>query len=270
MRFGLRRGRDPEIGALVIAATAFAVVLPMAVAAGQLSDLSDLELWPFFLIGLLVPGLSQVLFTQAVRKTGASRTAILIGTAPLFSALLAVALLDEPVRAGLVAGTVVVVAGGMALARERARPEGWHVLGVVLAVVCAALFGVRDNVVRWAAERDANSEVLAATTATLLAAMMFTLGWVLARRRRGLVAELRYSIPAFAPAGVALGLAYASIVVALDRGRVTVVAPLNATQSLWGVVLAALLIGRAEMIGRRTVVAGVLVVAGAVLIGATR
>ena len=50
----------------------------------------------------------------------------------------------------------------------------------------------------------------------------------------------------------------------------TVVAPLNATQSLWGVVFAALLIGRAEMIGRRTVLASVLVVAGAVLIGATR
>jgi drug/metabolite transporter (DMT)-like permease len=270
VRFGLRRGRDPEVGALVVAATAFAVVLPITVAAGQLSDLSDLELWPFFLIGLLVPGLSQVLFTQAVRGTGASRTAILIGTAPVISALLAVGLLGEPVRAGLVAGTVLVVAGGMALARERDRPEDWRALGAVLAIACAVLFGVRDNVVRWAAERDSNPPILAATTATLIAATLFALGWVLARRRRGLAAELRSSIPAFVPAGVALGLAYASIVVALDRGRVTVVAPLNATQSLWGIVLAALLVGRAEAIGRRTVLAGVLVVAGAVLIGASR
>jgi uncharacterized membrane protein len=60
------------------------------------------------------------------------------------------------------------------------------------------------------------------------------------------------------------------VIVALDRGRVTVVAPLTATQSLWGVLLAALVIGRAEMIGRRTVLAGVLVVVGVVLIGATR
>ncbi len=142
-------------------------------------------------------------------------------------------------------------------------------LGAVLAVACAALFGVRDNVVRWAAE-DSDPPILAATTATLLAATLFTLGWVLARRRAGLGAELRQSTPAFAPAGVALGLAYVSIVAALDRGPVTVVAPLNATQSLWGVVFAALLIGSAEMIGRRTVLASVLVVAGAVLIGATR
>jgi len=49
-----------------------------------------------------------------------------------------------------------------------------------------------------------------------------------------------------------------------------VVAPLNATQSIWGVVFAATLIGRSEMIGRRTVLAGVLIVAGSALIGATR
>jgi S-adenosylmethionine uptake transporter len=269
VRFGLRRGRDPEVGALVITATAFAVVVPITAAAGQLSDLSDLELWPFLVIGLLVPGLSQILFTEAVRRTGASRTAILIGTAPLFSALLAVSLLGEPVRAGLVAGTLLIVAGGIALARERARPEDWHVLGAVLAVACAVLFGVRDNVVRWAAE-GSDPPIFAATTATLLAATLFTLGWVLARRRAGLGAELRQSTRAFVPAGVALGLAYVSIIAALDRGHVTVVAPLNATQSLWGVVFAALLIGSAEMIGRRTVLASVLVVAGAVLIGATR
>ena len=141
-------------------------------------------------------------------------------------------------------------------------------LGAVLAVACAALFGVRDNVVRWAAE-DSDPPILAATTATLLAATLFVLGWVLARPR-GPGSRATTSTPAFAPAGVALGLAYASIVAALDRGPVTVVAPLNATQSLWGVVFAALLIGRAEMIGRRTVLASVLVVAGAVLIGATR
>ena len=57
---------------------------------------------------------------------------------------------------------------------------------------------------------------------------------------------------------------------AFDRGRVTVVAPLNATQSLWAVLLAALVLGRSEAIGRRLVLAAVLVVAGGVLIGATR
>ncbi len=46
----------------------------------MLGDLSFEELWPFFVIGLLVPGLSQILFVHAVRGVGAARTAILVGT----------------------------------------------------------------------------------------------------------------------------------------------------------------------------------------------
>jgi uncharacterized membrane protein len=52
---------------------------------------------------------------------------------------------------------------------------------------------------------------------------------------------------------------------------VSIVAPLNATQSLWAVVFSALVIGRrGEMIGPRLVAAGVLVVAGSALIGIVR
>jgi drug/metabolite transporter (DMT)-like permease len=75
---------------------------------------------------------------------------------------------------------------------------------------------------------------------------------------------------AFLPAGLLLGLAYGALVAGFDRGDVGVVAPLNATQSLWGVVFAAILYRRAEAVGRRTVLAGVLVVLGGALIGAFR
>lgn len=71
-------------------------------------------------------------------------------------------------------------------------------------------------------------------------------------------------------AGVALAAGYDALVAALDRGRVSVVAPLNAPQSLWALVFASLVIGRGEMIGRRTVLAALLVVAGGALIGAVR
>ena len=50
----------------------------------------------------------------------------------------------------------------------------------------------------------------------------------------------------------------------------TVVAPLNATQSLWAVLFAAVFLGRTEAVGARVVLAATLVVAGGVLIGATR
>ncbi len=65
-------------------------------------------------------------------------------------------------------------------------------------------------------------------------------------------------------------MAYLCLIVALERGRVTVVAPLNATQSLWGVIFAATLMGKREAVGPRLFGAAVLVVAGGVLIGVSR
>jgi uncharacterized membrane protein len=65
-------------------------------------------------------------------------------------------------------------------------------------------------------------------------------------------------------------LAQATLLEALDRGRVTVVAPLVGTGVLWTVVFAAIFLGRSELVGRRLVVVALLVVAGGTLVGATR
>ena len=94
--------------------------------------------------------------------------------------------------------------------------------------------------------RGATAPPLAASAASLLGASAVVLVYPLLVRGRGLRAKLQTALPAFAAAGVTLGLAYASLVEAFDHGRVSVVAPLNATQSVWAVFLAAILIGRAS------------------------
>ena len=267
VRYGLQRGAEPEVGGLVVAVVALGVSAVATAADAAWTNAFDL--WPFFVAGLLVPGVSQILFIKSVRDAGPSRAAILIGTAPLMSVLIALALLGEPAKAELLAGTVLVVAGGASLGRERIRPEHVRALGAALALLCAGLFAVRDNLVRWAA-RDVHPPALLASTTSLLAATLVLLAYALAFRRRDFGARLRRAAPAFWPAGIALGLAYDSLLEAFAHGRVSVVAPLNATQSLWTVVFAAILIGRSEMIGRRTVLAGLLVVAGGALIGVVR
>ena len=54
------------------------------------------------------------------------------------------------------------------------------------------------------------------------------------------------------------------------RGRVTVVAPLVAIESLVGVALSALLLRESELVGKRLVFGALLIVAGGALIGAFR
>ena len=73
-----------------------------------------------------------------------------------------------------------------------------------------------------------------------------------------------------APAGLLFGLSYVCLFEAYFRGKVTVVSPLIATESLWGVGLSALLIRQTEGMGRRIVAGALLVVAGGILIGVTR
>jgi len=70
---------------------------------------------PFLLAGVLGPGGSQLLFTLAVRDAGPSRTSVTVGTAPLFSVAIALALLDEPAKAGVLVGAILIVVGGILL-----------------------------------------------------------------------------------------------------------------------------------------------------------
>jgi drug/metabolite transporter (DMT)-like permease len=270
VRGGLRRGADPEVGALVVVGVGLAVSAALAVPSALLEKVSPGDLWPFVLVGALAPGASQILLILAVRDAGPSRAFVLVGTAPLLSVAIALALLGEPFRTLLLVGTALVVVGGAVLAREPTRPEHFRVLGLLLALACAALFGIRDNVARWAA-RGAHPPPLVATAVSMLAAFALIGVYLLAFRRDTLRLHLRPAVPAFASAGVALGLAYASLLEAFDRGRVSIVAPLNATQSLWAVLFSAVLIGRrGEAIGTRLVIACLLIVAGGALIGAVR
>jgi uncharacterized membrane protein len=89
-------------------------------------------------------------------------------------------------------------------------------------------------------------------------------------RRSRITVGARRSFIAFLPASLAFGLSYACLFQAYYRGRVTVVSPLVATESLWGVLLAAIVLRRTELVGRQLVFGAALVVAGGALIGAFR
>lgn len=268
IRAALGRGADAEVGALAAMLVALAVSAIVSIPAA-LGGFDARELWPFLIGGALAPGASQILLNQSVRLAGVSRPAIVIGAAPLISVVIALTLLDEALRALLLAGTVLVVVGGVALVREQARPADWRALGLVFAFACAVLFAARDNVFRYGA-RDAHPPPLVAATASLVAATVVLLLYLLPARRRAVLSGVRATIAPFAAAGIALAAGYDLLALAFDRGDVSVVAPLNGTQSLFATLFAALLFRSTEGIGPRLVLAALLVVAGGALIGATR
>jgi drug/metabolite transporter (DMT)-like permease len=261
LRFALAREPDAEAGAVFTIVAALLVTLPF-VAAGEI-DLAGI--WPFLLAGMLGPGCSQLLFTLAVRDAGPSRTSVTVGTAPLFSVAIALVLLNEPAKAGVIAGAILIVTGGILLVREPGRPEHVKWIGLAYALAATIVFAVRDNLVRHLS-LDTSVEPALAAASTLFAGGVTVAVWLLVSRRRLPSTGFR----AFVPAGVLFGLSYLCLFEAYYRGRVSVVSPLVATESLWGVALSALLLRRHELVGPRLFGGAALVVLGGVLIGTFR
>lgn len=269
-RRALRTAPDAVAGAFVTDVVAFgASAAVAAITSSELGALSWHTMWPFLLAGFFVPGISQILFVYAIKLSGPSRTSTAVGAAPLLSAFIAIVVLGEPFRAWLILGTVCVVAGVISLAWDKRRPENFRPLGLVLAGICAVLFGARDNIVRWA-QHDAQIPPLVAATIVLGAASVTAFAYLLIVRRRALPALVRRSAVPFIIPGLAIGFAYDGLTEAFSRAKVTIVAPLNATSALWGVLAAILLMRQAENVGRRLIVAAGLIVAGAIVVGATR
>ena len=264
VRIALGRGSAPEAGTLYTIVPAFSVTAVVALARGGASEVP--EAWPFLLAGVLAPGIAQILFTFAVRDAGASRTSVMVGTAPLFAVAAALLLLDEPVVAGLVVGAALIVTGGILLASDGARPEHFKRIGLVYALLCTISFSLRDPLVRWLGTEATDVDPILAAAMTMLTGTAVSLTFVLLRRTRvSLAAAL-----AFVPAGLCYGVSYVFLFEAFYRGRVSVVSPIVATESLWGVALSWLLLRKSEHVGPRLVFGAVLVVAGGVLIGIYR
>lgn len=263
VRIALGTGVSAAAGTFLTIAPACAVTGIAAVARGNWDVAAA---WPYVLAGLLAPGLAQILFTFGVRDAGASRTSVTVGTAPLFAVATALVFLDEPLVAGLLLGAALIVTGGVLLASDRATPEHFKRIGLVYALVGTAAFATRDTLVRWLAIEAPDVEPGVAAFVAMLTGTTVSLafvGWSRAPLTR------RAAI-AFVPAGLCYGLSYVFLFEAFHRGRVSVVSPIVATESLWGVTLSWLVLRKSERVGSKLVVGAALIVAGGVLIGVYR
>ena len=262
LRVGLRSGARADEGTLATVGTALVVLAVYALGRGEW-DLP--RAWPFLVAGILAPGCSQALFTLAIRDVGASRASVTIGTAPLFSVLIALVFLGEPVIAGVVVGAILVVAGGALLLSERQRPEQFRLAGIGFALAATIIFATRDSLIRRLGTHASHVDPGLAAFATILSGVATLLVFFLVRRRR---VRLR-ALPVFVPAGFFYGLSYILLFEAFYRGRVSVVSPFVATETIWAVGLSTIFL-RHELVGKRLFLGAVFVVAGGVLIGVFR
>ena len=201
---------------------------------------------------------------------GPSRSAIMLGTVPGWSVVLATIFLDEHWSASVVAGTLLAVVGSVLLATEGITKASVSRLGLALAALTALQFAIRDVLARSVTQgSNLDSSTAAAVTLWVGAVVLIGVGVGTAKPRE-FSDNLRRSMPAMLIPGIAVGLAMPALLAAFERSRVGVVSPLlGATQTVGAVLLSGLLIGGTE-INRRVVLAVIVTLAGGTLIGVTR
>jgi len=263
--FSMRRSRDALVGAFSTAFSGFCVCAVVALVGREWGG----ALWPFLIAGVLAPGGAQLLFVLAVREAGPSRASVIAGAAPLVAVTVAILALGEPAHLPLLAGAVLIVAGGLALIAERDRPEHFRAIGLVYSFGCTILFATRDNVVRHIASDSTVAPQLAAAV-TILSGTVIVFAVLVVARRGRVFSDIRREGPHFVLPGLLWGASYAFLFEAFYRSRVSIVSPLVATESLFAVLLAVLLLRRTELVSRHLVLGASLVVAGGALIGAFR
>ena len=271
-RLALDRTRvRTDVAAAATVMTAATVASVIAIIGGvRLSDLSWADSQGFFVIGAIVPGVAQLTFYAAIRMAGPSRSAIMLGTVPVWSVVLAAIFLNEHWSTSVVAGTLLAVVGSVLLATEGITKASVSRLGLALAALTALQFAIRDVLAR-SVTQGSNLDSSAAAAVTLWVGAVVLIGvGVGTAKPREFSKNLRRSMPAMLIPGIAVGLAMPALLAAFERSRVGVVSPLlGATQTVGAVLLSGLLIGGTE-INRRVVLAVIVTLAGGTLIGVTR
>ena len=267
VKFGLEH-MDSTAGAMVSIPTATLLFWALAPLKVNWSDFASPAIAVFAAVGLFFPALVTLLVFEANQRMGPTVSAAVSSTAPLFAVAGAILFLGERLTGPIVAGTIAIVSGVVALTWEggqqrRQWPKTALLFPLAAAVVRgSAQAGAKFGLAILPVPFTAGLVGYTVSTLTVAVALAFRYGVRgLQMRRRG--------IKWFMLAGVFNGTAVLSLYVALNSGPVALVSPIAATFPLFTLGFSLLLLRR-ERLGRRVGMGVILVVAGAALLVATR
>ena len=260
-RMGMRDS-NPMTGAMVNAVVQV-VILSVLVIAAPPARMDWVGVAFFVASGLLASTLGRLCNLIAIERLGVALSSTIIGSSPLFSTVLAILLIGEKVAAHTIVGTLLIVAG-IALASGRSKKGQWLTPAMLIAIAAAAFYGA-SGVVRKIGLNILPEVTLGALVGTMSSFVSFVV-YLVATRSLGSIRLSRESIKYFVLSGVVISVGWLSMFTALSAGDVSVVSALIGTNSLFSLVLSALLLRDTEELGWEVIMGGLAIVAGAVAI----
>jgi drug/metabolite transporter (DMT)-like permease len=194
----------------------------------------------FTATGLFFPAAGTLLGFEANRRMGPGVAGALSGTTPLFATAGAILFLGEHITAAIVAGTLIVVAGGALLSTGGvASLRTWPVIALVfpLGAACVRAVGQTFTKTGFSLWNNPFAAVLIAYTASAL--IITAIGFARGRRAADVP---RGMVPWFMAAGLCNGGAMLSMYQGLSTGSVALVSTVAATFPLFALAFGALLL----------------------------
>jgi drug/metabolite transporter (DMT)-like permease len=213
---------------------------------------------------LFSPFLARVAFYMGMTRLGLSRPTVVVGTSPLWAALLAVIFLGETITPQVGIGTLATTAGVVLLAYERLPRTDWKKIHLLFPLFAAFCFGARDVVARFGV-KDFSSPLIAAALAPTVACVLLSLLFL---TRTG---EYRFhlekqALPFFFPASFFYVAAYFALFTALRGEFVVIVAPAIHSAPLFTLILSYVFLRKEEKISPKVVAGALLVIVGVTII----
>lgn len=231
---------------------------------GGIPEVATVALVLFVLVGFLMPVMRLLTYT-GIARIGASRSGSLRSTHPLFSALIAIAILQEEASRAVLMGTFLVVLGIVFISwqpEERLMPSRrWYVLFPLTASFIA---GIVHPITRYALSISTYPLFFAALVG--IVSLITFVGYLALASPSQQPVWHRKALWPFLAAGLFETLGFLLFNTAMSLGPVVLVSPLIGTVPMWVLLGSVVLLRKLEQVGFRTVIGTCSVVAGTIAI----
>jgi drug/metabolite transporter (DMT)-like permease len=211
-------------------------------------------------VGLFVPGVTRVLSFRGIRTLGSSVTSTIVNTTPMFSTVLAIVILGER-PAPLVLLGVLLTVGGLVIVSSGGEATSYKKSELIFPFLCALMFSLKDIAVRWGLGGGGGQPILAAAIAAVTSTVeIFIIGGVL-RREKFVMPPLPVA-RWFIGSGIFTGGSFLFMYVAYSMERVSIVAPLVNSYTVFVSILTPFMARQIESVTGRKLAGAALVVGG--------
>lgn len=263
--FGLRY--STALVATIVSLAARTITLWVAVLVTGIPDFASRALWVFVFLGLM-QSITSLLTFAGLQKIGTSRSQPLRNSYPLFSALIAVTILQEQAGALILLGTILVVGGVVLISwKPDVTPLGYRWWHIFYSLSAGALAGVAFPLRRYGLSITNEPLFFAAVVAGV--SLLGAIPALTVSRDKKPVWQ-RKGVLYFMVSGFFEALGALLSLMALATGRVVVISPIVATTPLWNLLIAVVFLKGREEVNGRTIAGTVAVFTGTIAIALGR